>query len=273
MENVRNVSFFVMNARHVYRWNQRLQAGVSVLPCPEPRERNEICDADFTFCHIVSGHGCYVDGDGRSFHYNAGSLLLRFPGVRHSQVHEPGDDYIDCFLVLPKEFAVLLMERVLCSPEHPVIELGVCPGLPGEFAVLTDRLAEAPEERLIAVAAEFFRFVCDLLLRAGVDDPRRAAVMAAAERLDADEDIPVRRIAAECGVSHSTLRRNFAEFLGMSPVEYRIRRRIERIQSLLRTTTLTQKEIAARFGYADVYTFHRQFKRYTGMTPNEFRSR
>jgi len=262
-----------MNAQHIYRWNQRLQAGVSVLPCPEPTVRDGICDTDFSFCYIVSGNGCYLDENGRPFHYGPGSLLLRLPGVPHSQAHEPGAEYIDCFLVLPKEFAVLLLERALCSPERPVIGLGERAGLPDEFAALAELLAEAPEERLIAVAAEFFRFASDLLLRAGVDDPRRAAVMTAAERLAADEEVPVRRIAVECGMSHATLRRRFAEFLGMSPVEYRIRRRIERIQSLLRTTDLPQKEIAARFGYADVYTFHRQFRRYTGMTPGEFRLR
>lgn len=262
-----------MNAQHIYRWNQRLQAGVSVLPCPEPVERDGIRDTDFTCCYIVSGNGCYVDESGRPFRYGPGSLLLRLPGVRHSQAHEPGEDYVDCFLVLPKEFAILLLDRGLCSPERPVIALGERAGLPGEFAALAALLAEAPEERLVVVAAEFFRFVCDLLLRTGVDDPRRAAVMMAAERLAADEEVPVRRIAAECGMSHATLRRRFAEFLGMSPVEYRIRRRIERIQSLLRTTDLSQKELAARFGYADVYTFHRQFRRCTGMTPNEFRRR
>lgn len=262
-----------MNAQHIYRWNQRLQAGVSVLPCPKPFLRGGIRDADFTLCHLVSGSGCYLDAHGRQFRYGPGSLLLRLPDVPHSQSHDAGADYVDCFLVMPKEFAALLLERALCSPEHPVIELGLRPGLPGEFAALAGLLAEASEERLAAVAAEFFRFACELLLRARVNDPRRVAVMAAAERLASDDAIPVAQVAAEYGMSHATLRRCFSEYLGVSPVEYRIRKRIERIQSLLRTTALPQKEIAARFNYADVYTFHRQFRRYTGMTPGEFRER
>lgn len=262
-----------MNAQHIYRWNQRLQAGVSILPCPEPFRRGGICDAELTCCHILSGSGSYVDDSGRQFRYGPGSLLLRLPGVAHSQQHDAGEEYIDSFLVLPQEFAALLRERALCSPERPVIELGTRPGISAEFTRLTDMLAEASEAELIAVAAEFFRFLCELLLRATMDDPRRAATMAAAERLAADDAIPVGRIAAECGMSHATLRRCFTEYLGMSPVEYRVKKRIERIQSLLRTTALTQKELAARFGYADVYTFHRQFKRCTGMTPKEFRER
>ncbi len=262
-----------MNAQHVYRWNQRLQAGVSVFSCPEAQERGGICDADFACCYIVSGSGNYVDAAGRLFRYAAGSLLLRLPGEAHRQTHDPGGDYVDCFLVLPKEFAVLLQERALCSPERPVIELGERSGLIGEFAALARMLEAAAEERLIAVAAEFFRFVSDLLVQSALDDPRRKAILAAAERLIAEEAIPVRRIAEECGMSHTTLRRGFAEYFGVAPVEYRIRRRIERIQSVLRTTTLSQKEIAESFGYADVYTFHRQFRRYTGMTPKEFRER
>lgn len=47
--------------------------------------------------------------------------------------------------------------------------------------------------------------------------------------------------------------------------------RLEKIQSLLKSTELPLKEIAAAFNYADIYTFSRQFKRYVGQPPGEFR--
>ena len=74
-------------------------------------------------------------------------------------------------------------------------------------------------------------------------------------------------------MTYPNFRRLFTLLLGTSPAEYRIRRRIEKIQSLLKSSDLPLKEIAATFGYADIYTFSRQFSRYAGMPPGEFRRR
>ncbi len=262
-----------MIAQSIYRWENRLQAGVSLLDTPESLCRENIRDRDFTFCYILSGTGSYTDAEGRRFRYGPGSFLLRLPGVLHHQVHDAGSCYCDQYFVLPREFAALLLDRKCCSPERPVVDCGIRPSVSAQFARLTAELEHSPEDRLILVATELFRTIGELLLSATVEDPRHAAVMAGAELLTRDEARPVPEIARSCGMGYSTYRRLFAERLGCSPEEYRIRKRIERIQSLLRSTALTQKEIAERFGYADVYTFHRQFKRHTGMTPNEFRKK
>ena len=82
-----------------------------------------------------------------------------------------------------------------------------------------------------------------------------------------------REDAAELGLSYARFRRLFTRAYKVPPAEYRIRRRIEKIQSLLTGSDLPLKEIADRFGYADVYTFARQFKQCTGITPGQFRKR
>lgn len=90
---------------------------------------------------------------------------------------------------------------------------------------------------------------------------------------DPEKRIPVEAVAAELGLSYARFRRLFTRTYKVPPAEYRIRRRIEKIQSLLTGSDLPLKEIADRFGYADVYTFARQFKQCTGITPGQFRKR
>jgi AraC-like DNA-binding protein len=76
-------------------------------------------------------------------------------------------------------------------------------------------------------------------------------------------------IARRLEVSHPTLRRVFRRSMGLSPSEYRIRRRIERACALLMLHSV--KEVAARLGYNDAFTFSAQFKSVMKTSPRNFR--
>ncbi|MGF7050195.1 AraC-like DNA-binding protein [Paenibacillus sp. DS2015] len=47
--------------------------------------------------------------------------------------------------------------------------------------------------------------------------------------------------------------------------------RIQKAQIMLLTIDATLQEIAARVGYEDVFYFVRLFKKYSGITPNQFK--
>ncbi|EKF74970.1 AraC family transcriptional regulator [Alcanivorax hongdengensis A-11-3] len=49
--------------------------------------------------------------------------------------------------------------------------------------------------------------------------------------------------------------------------------RLQHARQLLQTTQLPQSEIAEALGYSDIRSFQRSFKRHTGQTPGQFRSR
>ncbi len=63
----------------------------------------------------------------------------------------------------------------------------------------------------------------------------------------------------------------FSRLMGLSPVQYIIRRRIEESQKLLLTTDQTLYQIALRVGFSDEYYFSRAFKKIVGISPNFYR--
>ncbi len=63
----------------------------------------------------------------------------------------------------------------------------------------------------------------------------------------------------------------FSATLGVRPIDYLNRRRVERAQVLLLTTSLTVKQIAARVGFSGSAYFCRVFKKYCGRTPATYR--
>ena len=94
---------------------------------------------------------------------------------------------------------------------------------------------------------------------------------AAAAQLSADPTRPVGDIAAELGVSHGHLDRQFTEQVGLSP---RTLARILRMRRLLEAIdvhgSVGWADKAADLGWSDQAHLIRDFKRHTGVTPSEY---
>ncbi len=83
----------------------------------------------------------------------------------------------------------------------------------------------------------------------------------------ADEELSIAEIAALCNVSEGYFRRLFKEYSGLSPMEYRLRSKIEKAKTYLEYDIMTVKEIAQQLGFVDAAYFSKQFKAKTGMQP------
>jgi AraC-like DNA-binding protein len=80
----------------------------------------------------------------------------------------------------------------------------------------------------------------------------------------------VRALARSAGLAPSTLRRLLAEE-GLSPLALLDEARASLACAELRRSEVSIKELANRIGYADLSSFHRAFKRWTGLTPASYR--
>ncbi len=88
--------------------------------------------------------------------------------------------------------------------------------------------------------------------------------------LSGADNLSIKNIAKECGVSESGLRKLFTDEYGVSPVEYRQKERVKRAEYLLESTTLSVKEIAYALNFYDESYFCRTFFKHTGQTPKEY---
>ena len=87
----------------------------------------------------------------------------------------------------------------------------------------------------------------------------------------ADPELNMTALAEHLGVSGVTLTVKFKNVMEISPSDYLASLRLERAKNLLRQTELQVKEISSLSGYEDVRVFLRRFKKYTGMTPSQYR--
>jgi AraC-like DNA-binding protein len=78
-------------------------------------------------------------------------------------------------------------------------------------------------------------------------------------------------LALEVGLSRSLLAERFQHFLGIPPMQYLAKWRMQLAAERLRATTETLAEIADRVGYGSESAFSRAFKRLVGVAPATFR--
>ena len=80
-------------------------------------------------------------------------------------------------------------------------------------------------------------------------------------------------VASGLYVSNSYLSRVFKQFSGESITKYIMRKRIEKSMELFDTTDLKVYEVAEKVGMPDAHYFGTCFKKYTGKTVNEYKSK
>ncbi len=87
------------------------------------------------------------------------------------------------------------------------------------------------------------------------------------------KEIKLQEISERFFLSREYISRKFKLVYGETISDYLLKIRIEKAKELLKTTTIKVYEISSKIGYQDDKYFRRVFKKQTGTTPAEYRSR
>jgi transcriptional regulator GlxA family with amidase domain len=87
------------------------------------------------------------------------------------------------------------------------------------------------------------------------------------------EQVDYEWLAQELRMSRRSMERRFKQALGVTPLGYLQKLRVERAKHLLEEGTRTFSEITYQVGYEDIPFFRKIFIRLTGLRPNEYQRR
>jgi AraC family transcriptional regulator len=85
------------------------------------------------------------------------------------------------------------------------------------------------------------------------------------------EDVSLATLAEFVNLSLFHFARAFKQSFGVPPHRYHSARRMDRARSLLQRPALSVTQIAAQTGFRETSSFTRAFRRFTGLTPTEYR--
>ncbi|MFF4985522.1 helix-turn-helix domain-containing protein [Streptomyces sp. NPDC001046] len=262
-----------------------MQPGIRLLMVDGPQTRlgqvllaGEVADAEpgtytelrtvpgWVLSYVIDGSGTYRHGDGRQEPIAPGTLTVVAPGELHTYGTSPGERWTELFAVVTGPlFTTLADVGILVGngprPQRTPLSATVF------RAVFSTRRATAAEHQLLALA--------DWLVDAGMTTASTPSdpIEEARVLLTADLQAPVNlhEVAATVGLPYDTFRRRFVTEVGQAPLAYRNGHRLRGAASLLRTSTMTVRQIARLFGFNDEYHFSRRFHAHFGVPPSEYR--
>ncbi len=86
-------------------------------------------------------------------------------------------------------------------------------------------------------------------------------------------NIRINDLASYIGIDRSYLTNIFKNVTKMSPQEYLMRYRMEQSMNMLKETDMKICDVAEAVGYSDQLGFSKMFKKYTGISPSDYRGK
>lgn len=162
----------------------------------------------------------------------------------------------------PPALTEVSMLRIGSDPEHRLLLERLI-----QTSSLPDGMVRLAQKTL------FYQLVNGLLVaaRSVRHGPASAMIEETIELIRAHyaEPITLRRLAERHGLKPKYFSAQFRKYMGMGPIDYLIRYRMNRAEELLVTGDYTVLAVARCVGYPDAYYFSRLFKKHKGVAPGE----
>lgn len=240
--------------------------------------------------HTLTEIGMCLEGegefmiDGKNTPFRAGDCVIIFPHQAHAEQNRDATSvwtYIDVNLIGQ------LIRFGMPDPAHYEELLGRVT-VSGLLNTPDTALAAAITRKLLTTRSRHYRAAClcslieelsEISVPGSTDHYRdsrqfeRLEPMLVQMERDLYAPIPsVDELAAQSGMSVSTLRRIFLNVLGQTPLEYMQTLRVRRAQYLLLFTDSPVADIARTLGFQDTSGFNRVFRKYHGIPPRRYRT-
>jgi AraC-like DNA-binding protein len=229
----------------------------------------------FEFHFIISGDGAFFR-DNRRESFRAGDFIFSFPNEAHHIVCKKGEPIMQTRFYADAEPGdqTLITDLARISRERRVLPAGE------RTQLFFERLrvyAESHNRLLWKSATHAFAAFLyeEVTARRETAGGGSSALDIALARLHAPftERCSLSDVARIAGMSRSYFIRFFRKQLGIPPMQYRMRMRIESAALNLIETDHSIGEIAAMAGFDDALYFSRMFRRWMGVPPSSYRAR
>lgn len=225
--------------------------------------------------YILRGSGVFTDHRGDIHAVQAGEFIQMPPMLPHGVVQNPDGLWIEVWMTLLPDFAHALENIGMIQYEKTVLKPGLQHDLITDFEHMLEEM-----KRVDAQSGQRATILAQTILMKtysydAAATPRDASLDIVDElrqflSQDLEKRVDLPQLAAQFPLSYERLRKIFKKQTGYSLADFRIRKRIELAQALLEHRQLPVKQVAQMLGYADPFTFSRQFRKFTGRAPSSY---
>lgn len=232
---------------------------------------------EYELHYFLGGDGRFENGSER-YVISHGALFFSGPGQRHSirpgDMRRPVSYYAVLFALPPEDPLCPILRHIDFSRSFPRLAGSrhrlLFEDLKTTYAHPNSARRRAAQHMLQAF---LWNLTADTETRTHAAAPYNVHVTRAMRLFEENlnTNISVTDVARAIGITQAHLTRLFTCHLGVSPLQYYRRLRMDVAASMLLDSTRSVKEISWELGYSNPFHFTRSFTRYADMSPSEYR--
>lgn len=283
-------------ARFVYKRNNDFEFITSIgnqtedlyLSCfgrsaTSPEYRYGPATRTYNLIHVILHGKGTLSMNKTEYHIAEGQAFFIPQGITADYYADADEPWEYIWIGYNGSIAALFDDQAGFSIDHPVRQLHV------NTDIFESMLAEILPYTTISIADELYRTGWLYRMLAHFTDASRISPTDAADntvKLSRESiielsacyieqnyrDVTVLALAEYLQIDRSHLFKLFKNHYAISPQQFIINVRFSHAQTLLRTTDLSIKQVAAETGFYDSQNFSRQFKKKTGICPRTYRN-
>lgn len=239
---------------------------------------------DYYLIHtVLEGEGLFQSGN-FSQQCRSGDTFVIYPGSLFSYQAAQEQPWHYAWVALQGSAVSALLSDAGISREHPLLHSSNIRELHSLYERIRTAFRESAYPRLESLEASGWTRL--LLHQFGINNlsllpayPKELPEVIDRQidqavrwiTLQYHQPLSINHIAATLGYHRAHLSKAFKQRTGLSPKQYLLKTRMDKASELLRGT-LTIDQIASSVGFNDALYFSKQFRKYTGMPPSEYRA-
>ena len=239
---------------------------------------------DFELIYIMSGESS-ITINGNNYRCTKGDLLLIPPFVKHSinsSYTDPHENYWIHFDVFPLYKQEEFISSVLRNGDYR-LHLGDIEEIKALFSTLQKEYSEAPPGYKIYLNALLVQLLVKIFREIQITDTPNMedTISNCHEKNIVDKctdfiydnissDISIEDLCSYIHVSESYLFKSFTKILKLSPNKFIKLIKVKKAEQLIKTTSLSFKEISEDLGFNSPYYFSSVFKKHYNVSPREY---
>lgn len=241
------------------------------------KQKGRILD-EYQLVYITHGQGILITADKKEQIIYPGSLLFLSPGLWHSYYPDPEVGWNEFWVGFSGEGMDQLVRSGYFQRDALLIKFGIHNRLVDFFEEIY-QVAEVEQSGFQQYLAGIIYNMLGYIYYKNknalyIDNPVVEKIREAKKLMQdsLDENPSPFEISEKLGMGYSWFRRNFKEYVGISPGQYQLQLKHLRAKELLRDTPLSISEISFELGFDNLSQFSIFFRKYEGVSAREYRN-
>ena len=235
--------------------------------------------SDYQIIYITKGRGVFESELSGSQVVNTGDAFILFPGLWHRFKPDETSGWKEYWVEFNGDLIKHYQIKRYLNPEQPLITVGIIGQLAENYLKIMELVKEEKPGFQYIASGMLIQLLGQLIVTIKYQpfEGKKIEEQIKQAKLNMLENISIEisqeDLAKNIGMGYSLYRKKFKEYTGLSPAQYHIQLRINTAKELLVATNLSLKEISHQLGFDYVDYFFRLFKKKTGHSPSDYRTK